>query len=250
MTLAELARARRVLVCLGADAGAVAAATGARLLPGDLDEAAAWRTTLSRLAPAAAARLLDDPFFHAVAASFPGLRAYLALDELLEHAGPVVLDAEIDWLDAPARVRGLCDPRLVRWLLTPYPPAHRGLGLTRFVFGQLEAAAGAEGLAGIARLFAALAPFFAAFAARAGQAEAVLRDAALIVSDESHVAELARRGRRPSAILVGADPDDEPGPAELAGLPEPDWILETLRAERRAGERLRRHAPLVVSEPR
>jgi anion-transporting ArsA/GET3 family ATPase len=312
MTLGELVRARRVLVCLGgggvgkttvaAALGLAAARAGRRALvltidparrladalglalggeprpvePGldamMLDPRPAWDRLVARHAPtpAMAARLLGNRFYRRLSQSFAGTHEYLAVEAvcaLVEAGGHDLLVVDTPpatqafaFLDAPARIRGLLDGPLARWLLAPRPRGPRA----RWVLRRLEDAAGAGALAEVAEFFAALAAFFDAFVARAAAVEALLHDpgTAIVVvaapdehgaaDAEAIAAGAAALGLSPAALIVNRvhpPVDGEPEPGTV-----PAWILDNLRAHRRLAaaqarrvERLRACAPVVAT---
>jgi anion-transporting ArsA/GET3 family ATPase len=152
--------------------------------------------------------------------SFAGTHEYLAVEALcaLADAGAYDLlvldtpptDQAFAFLEAPARLRGLLDDRLVQILLG----GRRFLGIWRALFRRAQAATGSETFADLDDFFAALSSFFDALEGRAREVEALLHDpgtALVLVSaadDRSVAAAAAARARlaaiglAPSAIVV------------------------------------------------
>jgi anion-transporting ArsA/GET3 family ATPase len=224
------------LAALGTEPQRVALAAPGTLDAMQLDQKVAWDRLVTRHAPspAAAERLLANRIYRSLSQSFAGTHEYLAVDALcaLVDAGAhdlLVLDTPptdqaFAFLEAPARLRGLLDDRLVQMLLG----GRRFLGMWRALFRRAQAATGAEALADLDDFFAALASFFDALEGRARAVEALLHDprtALLLVAaaDDRSVAaattaaaRLAAIALAPSAIVVNrlAAPD-----LELSGEP-------------------------------
>ncbi len=103
-----------------------------------LDVTASWEAMVHRHAePEIARRLLDDPFFRALADRFPAAQAYAAGEQMAEHIEShrwdlVVVDTPpagggLDFYTAPGRMRELIGGRLLRWLTGASIPGRRAL---------------------------------------------------------------------------------------------------------------------------
>jgi len=103
-----------------------------------LDVSASWEATVHRHAePEVANRLLNDPFFRALADRFPAAQAYAAGEQMSEHVEShrwdlIVVDTPpagggLDFYTAPARMREVIGGRLLRWLTGASIPGRRAL---------------------------------------------------------------------------------------------------------------------------
>ncbi len=103
-----------------------------------LDVSASWEAMVHRHAdPDVAERLLQDPFFRALADRFPAAQAYAAGEQMAEHIEShrwelVVVDTPpagggIEFYTAPGRMRELIGGRLLRWLTGASLPGRRAI---------------------------------------------------------------------------------------------------------------------------
>ncbi len=103
-----------------------------------LDVSASWEAMVHRHAdPDVAQRLLEDPFFRALADRFPAAQAYAAGEQMAEHIEShrwdlVVVDTPpagggIDFYTAPGRMREVIGGRLLKWLTGASIPGRRAL---------------------------------------------------------------------------------------------------------------------------
>ena len=103
-----------------------------------LDVSASWEAMVHRhAAPEVADRLLEDPFFRALADRFPAAQAYAAGEQMAEHIESkrwdlLVVDTPpagggIDFYTAPRRMRELIGGRLLRWLTGASLPGRRAI---------------------------------------------------------------------------------------------------------------------------
>ena len=103
-----------------------------------LDVSASWEAMVHRHAdPDVAARLLEDPFFRALADRFPAAQAYAAGEQMAEHIEShrwdlLVVDTPpagggIDFYTAPGRMREMIGGRLLRWLTGASIPGRRAI---------------------------------------------------------------------------------------------------------------------------
>lgn len=103
-----------------------------------LDVTASWEAMVHRHAdPDVAARLLEDPFFRALADRFPAAQAYAAGEQMAEHIEShrwdlLVVDTPpagggIDFYTAPGRMREVIGGRLLRWLTGASIPGRRAI---------------------------------------------------------------------------------------------------------------------------
>ncbi len=103
-----------------------------------LDVTASWEAMVHRHAePEIAKRLLNDPFFRALADRFPAAQAYAAGEQMAEHIEShrwdlLVVDTPPagggrDFYTAPGRMRELIGGRLLRWLTGASIPGRRAL---------------------------------------------------------------------------------------------------------------------------
>ncbi len=103
-----------------------------------LDVTASWEAMVHRHAdPEVAERLLENPFFRALADRFPAAQAYAAGEQMAEHIESqrwdlLVVDTPpagggIDFYTAPGRMRELIGGRLLRWLTGASIPGRRAI---------------------------------------------------------------------------------------------------------------------------
>jgi len=103
-----------------------------------LDVTASWEAIVARHAdPEIGDRLVNNPFFRAIADRFPAAQAYAAGEQMAEFVengawDVVIVDTPpsiggIDFLLAPAQVRDLIGGTLLRWLTGARLPARRAL---------------------------------------------------------------------------------------------------------------------------
>lgn len=150
-------------------------------MKGTFDELVAQNST-----PERAERIMANPFYKTLVESFAGTQEYMAMEklgQLLEDSSwdLVVVDTPpsrnaLDFLDAPARLAGFMDSRLMRMLATP------GRGLGRLASGAMSAAlkgisriVGSAMLSDASEFVQALDSTFGGFATRAARTQAVLR---------------------------------------------------------------------------
>ena len=103
-----------------------------------LDVTAAWEAMVYRHAePEVAQRLLNNPFFRALADRFPAAQAYAAGEQMSEHIEShrwdlLVVDTPpagggLDFYTAPRNMREVIGGRLLRWLTGASMPGRRAL---------------------------------------------------------------------------------------------------------------------------
>jgi len=103
-----------------------------------LDVSASWDAMVHRHAdPEIAERLLENPFFRALADRFPAAQAYAAGEQMAEHIEShhwdlLVVDTPpagggIDFYTAPGRMREVIGGRLLRWLTGASIPGRRAI---------------------------------------------------------------------------------------------------------------------------
>ncbi len=103
-----------------------------------LDVAASWEAIVHRHAdPDIGDRLLDNPYFRAIADRFPAAQAYAAGEQMAEYVEShawdlVIVDTPpaaggIDFILAPGQMRELVGGRLLRWITGARLPARRTL---------------------------------------------------------------------------------------------------------------------------
>jgi anion-transporting ArsA/GET3 family ATPase len=234
-----------------------------------LDQKRAWDRLVARHAPSpeAAERLLENRFYRDFSAQFAGTHEYLAVEQLCavvasDRHDLVVLDTPpaehaFEFLDAPARLDGLFDRRLLRWLLMPHRAGRFGGKTVRFLVGELEHATGASALVDLADFFAALSSLFDSLERRARELRHLLARATtsmvLVASPdprgareaETWAARMTAQGLPPSLIVVNRAhiPSIEPTPDRATALaalaascvtgPTADWLVDTFLARER-----------------
>lgn len=103
-----------------------------------LDAEASWESIIRTHAdPATVERILESPFFRAVAERFPAGQAYAAAEEMSRHLESrrwdlVVVDTPpagggLDFFSSPRRIRRLMGGRILRWLTGSRLPGRRRL---------------------------------------------------------------------------------------------------------------------------
>jgi anion-transporting ArsA/GET3 family ATPase len=175
----------------------------------------------SQASPEKAAQILANPFYQALSSSFAGTQEYMAMEKLGQlHADAqasgrwdlIVVDtppsrSALDFLDAPERLSGFLDGRLIRLLLTPARGPARlmsaGLGL---VTGALNKILGAQMLRDVQAFVSALDTLFGGFRQRAQRTYQLLQ-------------------AEGTAFLVVAAPEPD-------ALREAAYFVERLSAER------------------
>lgn len=150
-------------------------------MKGTFDELVAQNST-----PERAERIMANPFYKTLVESFAGTQEYMAMEklgQLLEDSSwdLVIVDTPpsrnaLDFLDAPARLAGFMDSRLMRMLAAP------GRGFSRLASGAMSAAlkgisriVGSAMLSDASEFVQALDSTFGGFATRAARTQAVLR---------------------------------------------------------------------------
>lgn len=124
------------LKALGNEPSSVAGVDG--MSAAMLDVTAAWEAIVRRHAPPAAAeRLLVNPFFRAIADRFPAAQAYAAGEAMADHIESdawdlIIVDTPpsaggIDFFAAPAGMQNLVGGKLLRWLTGAGMPGRRTL---------------------------------------------------------------------------------------------------------------------------
>jgi anion-transporting ArsA/GET3 family ATPase len=230
-----------------------------------LDQKRAWDRLVARHAPTADARerILGNRFYRNVSGAFAGAHEYLALEELaaLAEAGRhemIVVDTPpavhaFEFLDAPSRLAGLLDRRLLRWAAGSTPRIGR---TARFFASMLESGAGGGTLHEVADLVGAMGGMFDTLTRRAKAVRDLLHDrrtgVVLVAAPDTVGVRQAMAARErlravklaPAAVIVNrAHPRLPDGPdadaAELAraGIGGPlEWIADNARAHRRLAE--------------
>ena len=150
-------------------------------MKGTFDELVTQNST-----PERAERIMANPFYKTLVESFAGTQEYMAMEklgQLLEDSSwdLVIVDTPpsrnaLDFLDAPARLAGFMDSRLMRMLAAP------GRGFSRLASGAMSAAlkgisriVGSAMLSDASEFVQALDSTFGGFATRAARTQAVLR---------------------------------------------------------------------------
>jgi anion-transporting ArsA/GET3 family ATPase len=136
----------------------------------------------SQASPEKAAQILGNPFYVALSSSFAGTQEYMAMEKLGQlHADAaesgrwdlIVVDtppsrSALDFLDAPDRLAGFLDGRLIRLLLTPAKgPAKLMTAGLSVVTNTLSKVLGAQMLRDVQAFVAALDTLFGGFRQRA-----------------------------------------------------------------------------------
>lgn len=211
-----------------------------------LDQKRAWDAFIDRHAPSPAMRdrMLGNPFYQKLSASFAGATEYAAMEELcrIDESGDydlIVLDTPptggaLDFLRAPGRLdRLLLDRDVVSWMASLVSPSARRVGrvegTARMLLRRLERATGGETLRDIGSFFGALASLFTAIEKRTKEARALLHgpETAFVLVAASHEHVLAESARlRDEVAELGAPmravvlnrarvlPGGAPGPEE------------------------------------
>ncbi|MEP7091423.1 MAG: ArsA family ATPase [Nocardioidaceae bacterium] len=144
----------------------------------------------SQASPEKAAQILANPFYQAVSSSFAGTQEYMAMEKLGQlHADAtatgrwdlIVVDtppsrSALDFLDAPERLSGFLDGRLIRLLLAPARgPARLMTAGLSLITGALTKILGAQMLRDVQSFVAALDTLFGGFRQRAQKTYALLQ---------------------------------------------------------------------------
>lgn len=161
------------------------------LSAGMLDVPRTWDDLVARLAPTRTIRdaILGNAFYRSLSAGFAGASAYAALEALCRAAADpaydlLVLDTPpaveaLELLEAPARLEAFLAGGMMRRLAGLEPgrlPGARPLGRAwGYVTAHLEGAAGVEALTAVGELFGHLESLGAGLAARAEDADRILR---------------------------------------------------------------------------
>ena len=234
-----------------------------------LDQKRAWDRLVTRHArtPEARERILANRFYKDVSGAFAGAHEYLALEELATLASSgrhevIVVDTPpavhaFEFLDAPSRLAGLLDRKLLRWAAGSARPLGR---TAKFFASLMESGAGGQTLRDLADLMSEMGGMFDVLTRRAKAVRDLLHDrrtAIVLVSAPDTLgvrqAMAARERLRevklpPAAVIVNRAhprvPEGEVSAAELtaAGIGGPvEWIAENARTHRRlaAAENLR-----------
>ncbi|NYE36079.1 anion-transporting ArsA/GET3 family ATPase [Nocardioides cavernae] len=144
----------------------------------------------SQASPEKAKQILENPFYVALSSSFAGTQEYMAMEKLGQlHREAVargtydliVVDtppsrSALDFLDAPERLAGFLDGRLIRLLLAPArgPARLMSVGLS-VVTNALTKVLGGQMLREVQTFVAALDTLFGSFRQRAEQTFALLQ---------------------------------------------------------------------------
>ncbi len=210
-----------------------------------LDASESWDDVVRRTAPPdAAARLLESPFFRAVADRFPAGQSFAAGVAMAGHLASgrwelVVVDTPpaaggIEFFTAPQQMRGLIGGRVLRWITGAGLPGRRALySLTaRPMFRIADGLLGSKLLEDVAEFLLDLRTTYDGVRREARWVEHYLRRAAAVVvttADPAPLAEAARFFRelpamavRPRAVIFNrAVPEDWAAPPPPPDLPGP-----------------------------
>jgi len=156
-----------------------------------LDQKGAWDALVERHAPAEAKeRILANRFYQHLSQAFAGSQEYMAIEQLcvLADSGSwdlIVVDTPptrhaLDFLDAPRRIDGFLDRKVVKWFVRPYfsagLSAFRAVNRTAsFLLRRLEQATGVSALVEISDFFTSMSGLFENFHGRVERAYEVLR---------------------------------------------------------------------------
>lgn len=144
----------------------------------------------SQASPEKAQQILENPFYVALSSSFAGTQEYMAMEKLGQLHRDAVADgtydlivvdtppsrSALDFLDAPERLAGFLDGRLIRLLLAPArgPARLMSVGLS-VVTNALTKVLGGQMLRDVQTFVAALDTLFGSFRQRAEQTFALLQ---------------------------------------------------------------------------
>ncbi|HEX4348707.1 MAG TPA: ArsA-related P-loop ATPase [Vicinamibacterales bacterium] len=167
------------------------AAPAGRLYAMMLDTKRTWDDLVHRFAatPEQAQRILDNKYYRQISTSIAGSQEFMAMEKLLElhESGQydlLVLDTPptrhaLDFLEAPKRMIGFMDDRVLRFLTTPARVGKFGIGMltssTAMMFAVLQRVTGFEVLSDISDYVSSFSGMHAGFRERAARVEAHLR---------------------------------------------------------------------------
>ena len=173
-----------------------------------LDVSASWEAIVHRHAEAeVAARLIDNPFFRAIADRFPAAQSYAAGEQMAEYIESGIWDVVmvdtppaaggLDFFHAPTHMRDLIGGRLLRWLTGARLPGRRRLyNLTaRPVLRFFDGVLANDLLEDIAEFLLDLRSLYDGLSSRARSIEILLRRATVLVAtttDPTPLREAAR----------------------------------------------------------
>lgn len=159
-----------------------------------LDVAASWEAIVARHAdPVVGDRLLENPFFRAIADRFPAAQAYAAGEQMAEYVESgawdlVIVDTPpsmggVDFLLAPGRMIDLVGGKLLRWLTGAQLPGRRAIYrvTARPVLRLADAVLGGPLLEEVAEFLLDLRTLYDGMSARAKGVERHLRSARTVV---------------------------------------------------------------------
>ncbi len=243
-----------------------------------LDASASWEAIARRHAdPAAADRLIANPFFHAATTQFPASQSYAAAEEAVTFIDArawelVVVDTPpaaggIDFFTAPKAITDLVGGRLLRWMTGGNLPGRRFLfdRTARPVLRIAGTVLGTQLLDQIAQFFMDLRTTYDGVRRRAKEIEAHLRSAHTIVvttADPTPLREAVRFfrelpdvARRPEAVVFNRTLPESWIDADPGGLPEPlasnlrRWAAEAHRQQELRAEFASRYDTLLAVVP-
>ena len=173
-----------------------------------LDLTASWEAITRRHTdPQTADRLLDNPYFRAVADRFPAAQSYAAGEQVAEFADSrswdvIVVDTPpaaggIDFFMAPRQMRDLIGGRMLRWLTGARIPGRRMLYRTtaRPMLRLADAVLGSALLEEIADFLIDLRSLYDGMAARAAAIERMLTAATVLVVSTDGPGPMREAGR-------------------------------------------------------
>ena len=157
-----------------------------------LDTQRAWDSLVSRFATskAQAERIFANQYYQQISSALAGSQEFMAMEKLYELHGSgeydlVVLDTPptrhaLDFLDAPKKMMGLVDERVLKLFLTPTTMAGKlGLGFLQSTSGwmlrALQSITGFDVLTEISDFVDSFGGMYAGFSDRASAVEALLR---------------------------------------------------------------------------
>lgn len=189
-----------------------------------LDVTASWEAIIQRYAePEVADRLLDNPFFRAIADRFPAAQSFAAAESMAEliesgHWEQIIVDTPpsaggMDFYLSPSRMGDLVGGRLLHWITGARLPARRALYriTARPMLRVADTVLGGPLLEDVAEFLLDLRTMYDGLAARAQTIERHLRRATTVVVTTADPApmhealrffdELAEIRIRPAAVL-------------------------------------------------
>src|ERR1700722_686740 len=204
-----------------------------------LDVSGEWDAVIKRFVtdPATREKIFDNPFYKSLTAEFAGSEAFAALQRLydLHQSGAFELEVvdtppashSFEFLQTPARLIRLLDPRPARWPSTPpLPPSRIAMKVAsnaaRFVVRDLERFAGSNVLSTITDFFAAMAESMDAIIDRLQKTEALLHSPAVkfvmvttaepdrIRQARELLSQMQSEGLKLSAIVINPFLDERP----------------------------------------